>query len=130
MIRARTTATASTPPRCRARRRARPGPPRPAAAGSLPPCRNPTAGRLRRMGARLVTIPISHFCEKARWALDRAGVQYAEERHLQLLHVVFSRRAGGHGTVPVLVTEDGAVMADSSDILRWCDARGPAERAR
>jgi len=23
---------------------------------------------------RLVTIPISHFCEKARWALERAGL--------------------------------------------------------
>ena len=23
--------------------------------------------------ARLITIPISHYCEKARWALDRAG---------------------------------------------------------
>lgn len=23
------------------------------------------------MSARLVTIPISHFCEKARWALER-----------------------------------------------------------
>jgi hypothetical protein len=23
---------------------------------------------------RLLTIPISHFCEKARWALDRAGL--------------------------------------------------------
>ncbi len=22
---------------------------------------------------RLVTIPISHYCEKARWALERAG---------------------------------------------------------
>ena len=27
---------------------------------------------------KLVTIPISHFCEKARWALDRAGVRYAK----------------------------------------------------
>jgi glutathione S-transferase len=25
---------------------------------------------------RLVTIPISHYCEKARWVLDRAGVPY------------------------------------------------------
>ena len=28
------------------------------------------------MPARLITIPISHFCEKARWALQRAGVAY------------------------------------------------------
>ncbi|MEA2266983.1 MAG: hypothetical protein QOE27_2566 [Solirubrobacteraceae bacterium] len=27
----------------------------------------------------LVTMPISHYCEKARWALDRAGVGYGVE---------------------------------------------------
>ena len=31
------------------------------------------AGHVPLMPARLVTIPISHYCEKARWALDRAG---------------------------------------------------------
>ena len=35
---------------------------------------------------RLLTIPISHFCEKARWALERAGVDYEEQAHLQLVH--------------------------------------------
>ena len=30
----------------------------------------------------LVTIPISHYCEKARWALERAGVPYVERPHL------------------------------------------------
>ena len=24
----------------------------------------------------LITIPISHYCEKARWALDRAALPY------------------------------------------------------
>ena len=37
---------------------------------------------------RLLTIPISHFCEKARWALDRAGVDYVERRHIQLVHAL------------------------------------------
>jgi glutathione S-transferase len=31
---------------------------------------------------RLVTIPISHYCEKARWSLERAGLEYREERHV------------------------------------------------
>jgi glutathione S-transferase len=35
---------------------------------------------------RLVTIPISHHCEKARWALERAGIPYREERHVQGIH--------------------------------------------
>ena len=47
------------------------------------------------MPARLVTIPISHYCERARWALDRAGIVYREERHVQIVHRVASRRAGG-----------------------------------
>ena len=45
----------------------------------------------------LITIPLSHYCEKARWGLDRVGLQYREQPHAPLL----SRLAGG--TVPVLV---------------------------
>jgi glutathione S-transferase len=80
------------------------------------------------VGARLVTIPISHFCEKARWALDRAGVDYSEQPHVQLIHLVAARRAGGGRTVPVFVTDAGAVLAESSEILRWADARLVRER--
>jgi glutathione S-transferase len=78
--------------------------------------------------ARLVTIPISHFCEKARWALDRAGVPYIEQRHVQLIHVAAARLAGGGTTVPVFVTATGAVLSDSSDILRWADTQVESTR--
>jgi glutathione S-transferase len=71
---------------------------------------------------RLVTIPISHYCEKARWALDRAGISYREERHVQLVHRVAARRAGGGATVPVLVTGH-EVIPSSREILVWSDAR-------
>ncbi len=73
--------------------------------------------------ARLVTIPISHYCEKARWALDRAGIAYREERHVQIVHRVASRRAGGGGTVPVLVAPEG-VFTQSADILAYADRHG------
>ena len=75
---------------------------------------------------RLVTIPISHYCEKARWALERAGMPYREERHVQLVHRIAARRAGGGLTVPVLVTDRG-VLRESSEILDWVDERTPAE---
>jgi len=75
---------------------------------------------------RLVTIPISHYCEKARWALDRAGVVYREERHIQGVHQIVARRAGGGRTVPVLVTPD-QVLAESADILVWADERTPPD---
>lgn len=75
-----------------------------------------------------MTIPISHYCEKARWALDRVGIAYREERHVQGLHRIAARRAGGASTVPVLVTPEGAI-AESSEILEWVDARtGPEQR--
>jgi glutathione S-transferase len=67
---------------------------------------------------RLITIPISHFCEKARWALDRAGMAYTEERHLQGLHRFACRRAGGGSTAPVLVTPE-RVLAESADIVAY-----------
>jgi glutathione S-transferase len=75
----------------------------------------------------LITIPISHYCEKARWALDRAGVAYRERAHLQLIHRVAVRRAGGGTTVPVLVCGD-RVLADSTDIVDEADALAPPDR--
>jgi len=75
-------------------------------------------------GNVLITIPISHYCEKARWALDRAGIPYEEHPHLQLIHRFAARRAGGGTTVPVLITPDG-VLAESADILAFADERAP-----
>jgi glutathione S-transferase len=75
---------------------------------------------------RLITIPISHYCEKARWALERVGMPYREERHVQGIHQIVARRAGGRVTVPVLLTPGGAI-ADSSEILVWVDERTAPE---
>jgi glutathione S-transferase len=75
---------------------------------------------------RLITIPISHFCEKARWALERASLPYKEERHVQGVHVVVARRAGGGETVPVLVAPEG-VFPESEQILEYADRSLPEE---
>jgi glutathione S-transferase len=76
----------------------------------------------------LVTIPISHYCEKARWALDRTGVAYRESAHVQALHRIATRRAGGGLTAPVFVCADG-VFGDSDDILSWANAKSLPGRA-
>jgi glutathione S-transferase len=73
---------------------------------------------------RLLTIPISHYCEKARWALERAGLAYSEERHVQGIHILVARRAGGRETVPVLIADEG-VFNESEDILRYADRNLP-----
>jgi glutathione S-transferase len=76
---------------------------------------------------RLLTIPISHYCEKARWGLQRAGVAYREEPHVQGLHRLYARRAAGTATVPVLLTSTGAI-GESEQILEWCDRDLAPER--
>ncbi|MDQ6777605.1 MAG: glutathione S-transferase N-terminal domain-containing protein [Actinomycetota bacterium] len=80
------------------------------------------------MPARLVTIPISHFCEKARWALDRAGVDYVEQPHLQLIHIAAAKFAGGGRTAPVFVTSEGQVLPESAAILHWADTQVEPEQ--
>lgn len=75
----------------------------------------------------LLTIPISHYCEKARWALERVGVPYRERAHIQAIHRAAALRAGGGLTVPVFVCSEG-VLADSDEILAWTDRRAPAGR--
>lgn len=72
---------------------------------------------------RLITIGISHYCEKARWALDRAGIDYRESAHLPLFHLPAARRAGGRST-PILVTAHGS-FHDSTDILHYADSHLP-----
>ncbi|MEZ4340912.1 MAG: hypothetical protein R3B82_30175, partial [Sandaracinaceae bacterium] len=41
----------------------------------------------------LVTIAFSHYCEKARWALDLRRVPYRERRYLPAMHLLATRRA-------------------------------------
>lgn len=71
---------------------------------------------------RLITVRFSHFCEKARWALDYAGLEYTEDSHIPIISWPTTYLAGGRRTVPVLVTPEGTV-SDSTDILRWVDGR-------
>ena len=71
------------------------------------------------MGHRLVTIAISHYCEKARWALDRAGIPYVESAHVPVAHLAFTKPAGGKST-PLLVTPTRTIT-DSTEILRYAD---------
>lgn len=83
---------------------------------------------MHKNAMRLVTIPLSHYCERARWALDRCGVSYREEQHLQMFHFAPVRRAGGRRTVPVLVTPEGP-LTDSADIVAYADRHADSERS-
>jgi glutathione S-transferase len=69
---------------------------------------------------RLITLALSPYNDFARWSLDRAGIEYAEERKPLLLHTLASRRAGGKGTTPVMVTEEETI-GESAEISEWAD---------
>lgn len=68
---------------------------------------------------RLITFPVSHYCEKARWALTRLNIPYIEERHAPLFHRLATGRVGGK-TVPVLIAE-GKAFINSTEILKYLD---------
>jgi len=72
-----------------------------------------------RVRAVLITIPLSHYCEKARWGLDWTGLPYQEEPHAPLFHRLATRRNDGR-TVPILVCGAHRFI-DSTDILVHAD---------
>jgi glutathione S-transferase len=75
------------------------------------------------MNHTLVTIPFSHFCEKARWALEAAGVPFVEEGHCPVLHRPAVARVHGRGSVPVLVVDRTRTLDDSPLIVAYADAQ-------
>lgn len=76
---------------------------------------------------RLLTIPLSHYCEKARWALERIGLDYHEERHIQGFHYPRTYWVSRNPGVPVLI-DDRQVIVDSTEILKHLDRYAPPER--
>jgi glutathione S-transferase len=92
------------------------------------------------MTATLWHIELSHYSEKARWALDYKDIAYRRRTPLvgfhQLAAMVLTR--SGHRRLPVL-TLDGRAIGDSTAIIAALEARhpqpplypeDPAERAR
>jgi len=76
------------------------------------------------MTLTLVTIAFSHYCEKARWALDRCGVAFTESAHLPLFSYLATYRASRTKTVPILIAGDRK-LTDSTEIVAWCDDTQP-----
>lgn len=80
----------------------------------------------------LITIAFSHYCEKARWALDRNRIPYRERKYLPMLHRPAVKRAlAGTGagkadrsssrySTPILLGEP-TPLTDSTDIVRWAE---------
>lgn len=80
-------------------------------------------GRIAKPMIKLYTFGLSTFSEKVRWALDRTGVAYREERLTPGLHVPVIRRLAPRSSVPVLV-QGGTAVQGSSEILDYLDTLG------
>jgi glutathione S-transferase len=68
---------------------------------------------------RLLTLPVSHFCEKGRWALELAGIPFTERGYIPGLHAMKARTRGS-ATLPVL-THGRRVIRGSDAIVRFAD---------
>jgi glutathione S-transferase len=68
-------------------------------------------------------IPLSHFSEKVRWALDYKGIAH-RRRVLGADYLVRAWRATGQGKLPVLWL-DGRAIADSTRIIAALEERYP-----
>jgi glutathione S-transferase len=83
---------------------------------------------------RLITIRVSHYNEKARWALDlleedeTSTVYYTEDTHPSGFQAFESVRASkGHASATPMVVEDDEVWSKSDAILRhFCPQLYPA----
>ena len=68
-------------------------------------------------------IPLSHFSEKARWALDYKGIAH-RRRVLGPDYLIRAWRATGQGKLPILWLDDRAI-ADSTRIIAALEERYP-----
>jgi len=71
----------------------------------------------------LYIFNISHYCEKARWALEHFGIAH-EVRHVMVgMHRRIAKSLGAkRGSVPFLQV-DGGVIAGSAAIIDWCETQ-------
>ncbi len=67
----------------------------------------------------LVTLPGSHYVEKARWALQLCGLPFDEEPHAPGFHMLYTER----GSVPLLrrtiAGESIPPLRESGEIVRY-----------
>ncbi len=76
------------------------------------------------MSIILYQFPISHYCEKVRWALDYKGLLYQVKNLLPGLHWQTTKRIAPRSSVPILQL-DGEIIQGSAQIITALDQRYP-----
>jgi glutaredoxin len=73
---------------------------------------------------QLFQFPFSHYCEKARWALDYKGIPFQTVNLLPGFHLRTVRKLAPKTSVPLL-RDDGMVVQDSSAIVDYLESTYP-----
>jgi len=73
---------------------------------------------------KLLEFPHSHYCEKARWALDHKGVPFQSVAIMPGFHVITLRKFAPDTSVPVLLN-DKDVVQGSSEIINYLEQKYP-----
>ncbi|MGV1014527.1 MAG: glutathione S-transferase family protein, partial [Methyloceanibacter sp.] len=84
---------------------------------------NAREGEMPEAKPKLVTFGISHYCEKARWALDWHDIDYEEVSWPPGLHHVLIKRCGAKDTTLPLVLDGKSVIQGSGAIIDWADQK-------
>ena len=72
----------------------------------------------------LYQFPISHYCEKVRWALDYKKINHKTVNLLPGLHVMKTKKLAARSSVPILVDDD-KVIQGSGEIISYLDKDHP-----
>lgn len=74
----------------------------------------------KRSMLSLYQFPISHFCEKARWALDYKNLEHTNINLLPGIHAYKVKKLAGSSQVPVLKHND-TIVQGSANIIDYLD---------
>ena len=72
----------------------------------------------------LYQMPVSHYCEKVRWALAYKRLPVRERNLLPGLHSRVMKKLTGQSSVPV-IKDDRNIVFNSSDIITYLDEEYP-----
>jgi glutathione S-transferase len=73
----------------------------------------------------LYQFQFSHFCEKARWALDFKALPYKTKNLLPGLHIKVAQKLAAKSCLPI-IDYDGTIVQDSTAIISFLDRASPA----
>jgi glutathione S-transferase len=70
---------------------------------------------------KLITFAASHFCEKARWALDWHGIDYEEIGWPPGLHIILTKVHGAKSSTLPILFDGGALIQGTGAIIDWAE---------